>query len=731
MAVTQETFRAGEDRAAERVARLPFGLSWTALTLMGIVALAAALRFGNSGAIGEANTYYTAAVKAMLQSWHNFFFVSAEPGGSVSVDKPPVGLWLQAISAYFLGVNGFAVVLPQILAGIGSVVVLFHLVRRSFGNVAGLLAALALAVTPVAVAVERNNTPDATLIFTLLLAAWAFLKAAEAKRLRFLILGAVLVGIGFNIKMMQALLPLPAFYAMYLFGSEQRWWKKILHLGLATAVLVPVALSWAIVVDMTPADQRPYVGSSSSNSEIDLMAGYNGLQRLLGNRSGWSWQSISQIFSRTSSGDATAGAAQPDGQGAPAQGQMQPPSGQSEMQPQDGQNGTDGRQSRDGQGGFPGGGQGFPGGQGGPGGGGNMFGTGNPGVLRLFQSGLAAQVSWMLPFGLIALVAMAAVAWRREQIVLRRGVILWGGWLVTCAVFFSVAGFFHQYYLAMLGAPLAAVVAMGAVWMWRLYRQSGRLAAALLAGAAVVTLVYQVYAVNMYGSLSWWVVPAVALAALGAVLLVAGLFVDGRRLPQAAFALIVLGLLVIPGVWSGLTTAYANTSGAMTQAYSGQSGQGGPGGMGRDGGRRDGAWSSGQPSAPTQGAAAQSGGKQSLVDYLQERTQDVKYLLVVPSSQAGAGYVLQTGRPVLYAGGFSGSDPVINAESLAKLVAQGDVRYVLWGGDRGGPNGGSSSITSYLQSSCTVVTDASVDTSGSGGGGPGGGASTLYACGVS
>ncbi|KAB8143070.1 glycosyltransferase family 39 protein [Chloroflexia bacterium SDU3-3] len=727
MAVTRETFRAGEERAARRVSRLPFGLSWTALALLGIVALAAALRFGNSGAIGQANTYYTAAVEAMLQSWHNFFFVSAEPGGSVSVDKPPVGLWLQAISAYFLGVNGFAVVLPQILAGIGSVLVLFHLVRRSFGSVAGLLAALALAVTPVAIAVERNNTPDATLIFTLLLAAWAFLKAAEAKRLRFLILGAVLVGIGFNIKMMQALLPLPAFYAMYLFGSEQRWWKKILHLGLATAVLVPVALSWAIAVDMTPADQRPYVGSSSSNSEIDLMVGYNGLQRLLGNRSGWSWQSISQIFSRTSSGGATAGAAQPDGQSAPsAPGQMQPPSGQS---------GADGRQGRAGQGGFPGGGQGFPGGQGGPGGGGmgggNMFGTGNPGVLRLFQSGLAAQVSWMLPFGLIALAAMATAAWRRDQIVLRRGVILWGGWLLTCVVFFSVAGFFHQYYLAMLGAPLAAVVAIGAVWMWRLYRQSGRLAAALLAGAAAVTLAYQVYAVNMYGSLSWWVVPAVALAALGAVLLVAGLFVDGRRLPQAAFALIVLGLLVIPGVWSGLTTAYANTSGAMTQAYSGQSGQGGPGGMGRDGGRRDGAWSSGQqPSAPTQGDAAQSGGKQSLVAYLQERTQDVKYLLVVPSSQAGAEYVLQTGRPVLYAGGFSGSDPVIDAEGLAKLVAQGDVRYVLWGGDRGGPGGGSSGITSYLQSSCTVVTDANVDISGARGG-PGGGASTLYACGVS
>src|SRR6266487_3364429 len=122
---------------------------WELVGLACIILLAAWLRFSNLDSLGYVNHYYTAAVKAMLQSWHNFFFVAAEPGGSVSVDKPPVGLWLQAISAYFLGVNGFAVVLPQLLAGVGSVILLYHLVRRWFGTAAGLLAALVLAVTPV------------------------------------------------------------------------------------------------------------------------------------------------------------------------------------------------------------------------------------------------------------------------------------------------------------------------------------------------------------------------------------------------------------------------------------------------------------------------------------------------------------------------------------------------------------------------------------------------------
>jgi 4-amino-4-deoxy-L-arabinose transferase-like glycosyltransferase len=191
------------------------------LALTAIVIFAAVLRFINIDSLGYVNHYYAAAVKSMMQSWHNFFFVAAEPGGSVSVDKPPVGLWLQTISAYFLGVNAYGLLMPQILAGLASVVVVYHLVRRSFGTTAGLLAALALAVTPVAVAVDRNNTIDSTMIFTLLLAAWAFIKAIETSKMRYLLIGATLVGIAFNIKMMAAYLPVPAFFALYFLGSRE------------------------------------------------------------------------------------------------------------------------------------------------------------------------------------------------------------------------------------------------------------------------------------------------------------------------------------------------------------------------------------------------------------------------------------------------------------------------------------------------------------------------------
>ena len=240
--------------------KIGLGITLAHILVAGIMLLSVGLHFSNLGAIGDANSYYTAAVKSMLQSWHNFFFVAAEPGGSVSVDKPPLGLWIETAFAFVLGVEGWTVSLPNILAGVFSVPLLYHLVKKYMGEVAGLVAALVLVVTPVAIATDRNNTMDGMLVFTLLLAAWAFIAATETDKVHWLFLGAFIVGLGFNIKMLQAFLPLPAFYALYFFGSKTGWFRKIFNLGVASLILLVVSLSWAVIVDLTPADQRPYFG---------------------------------------------------------------------------------------------------------------------------------------------------------------------------------------------------------------------------------------------------------------------------------------------------------------------------------------------------------------------------------------------------------------------------------------------------------------------------------------
>lgn len=197
------------------------------ILLFVVLLLGAFLRFYRLGESGVGNEYYAAAVKSMLLSWKNFFFVAFEPGGSVSVDKPPLGFWIETISAYFLGVNGFALALPNAIAGVLSIFMVYLLVSRPFGKWIGLAAALVLAVTPVAISTERNNTIDGLLVFVLLLAAWAFLQSVYTGKIRWLFLGAFIVGLGFNIKMLQAFLPLPAFYALYFFGAKHGWAKMI------------------------------------------------------------------------------------------------------------------------------------------------------------------------------------------------------------------------------------------------------------------------------------------------------------------------------------------------------------------------------------------------------------------------------------------------------------------------------------------------------------------------
>src|SRR6266700_8195611 len=255
---------------------------WHRLALGGVMLISIFMNFYQLGRNGFGNLYYASAIRSMLDNLHNFLYVSFDPGGFVSIDKPPLGFWLQAASAKLFGFTPFSVFLPQALAGVLSVLLLYYLVRRHFGVVAGLLAALALALCPISVVTNRNITIDSTLALVLLVGAWAVMRAAETVRLRWLLLSAAIVGIGFNVKMLEAYLVVPAYGLLYLLAAPISLWKRMGQLALAVVVLLAISLSWALVVDLTPASLRPYVGSSQNNSEISLALGYNGINRLIG-----------------------------------------------------------------------------------------------------------------------------------------------------------------------------------------------------------------------------------------------------------------------------------------------------------------------------------------------------------------------------------------------------------------------------------------------------------------
>jgi 4-amino-4-deoxy-L-arabinose transferase-like glycosyltransferase len=153
------------------------------LALVGIVGLAAFFRLWRLGAHGYGHMYYAAGVRSMLTGWRNLLFGAFDPAGFISVDKPPVAFWIQAASARLFGFSGWSLMLPEALGGVAAVIVIYYLVRRAWGPGAGLLAALALAITPISVAVDRVNSTDGLLVVVLVFAAWPLLRAAETGRL--------------------------------------------------------------------------------------------------------------------------------------------------------------------------------------------------------------------------------------------------------------------------------------------------------------------------------------------------------------------------------------------------------------------------------------------------------------------------------------------------------------------------------------------------------------------
>lgn len=434
------------------------------VVLILILLTAAFLNAYNIWQDDTANQYYLAAVKSMTQSFHNFFYASFDPSGFVTVDKPPVVLWIQTIFALIFGVHTWSVIIPQALAGVGSVFLLYRMIKPTFGIGAARIAALVMALTPIAVAVSRTNNIDSMLVFTLLLGSSCLLRAVKQGKLVWLLTAFALIGLAFNMKMMQAFMVLPAFVLFYLIATRISLKKKIGSLILSLVLLTGLSLSWAVVVDSTSSSSRPYVGSSQTNSVLELAFGYNGTERLLGQTTGLArsdmntdggrnMQNNSTMQPPNSNGSSFSGNSKSDESTANQNGNQSFGNNSQGPQPPSAQNGVSNG------GGTPPTGDNGPG-NGGPGGGGgksmNKFGTGDAGPLRLFQSALSGQISWMLPFALIGLLG-GIINWyrdRRGQATEVKETIFWAAWLVPVAGFFSVAGFFHHYYLIMLAPRL-------------------------------------------------------------------------------------------------------------------------------------------------------------------------------------------------------------------------------------------------------------------------------------
>ncbi len=230
---------------------------------------------------GWANSYYSAAVQAGQHDLGAFFFGSADWGNSITVDKPPLSLWVMGFSVRLFGLNPWAIMVPQAAMTVGSALLVFGLMRRCFPFAAALLSASVFAFTPITVLLARYNNPDPLMVLLMLSGLYAGVRATEAGKARFLYFAASLLALGFLAKQLQAFLVLPAIALIFLVYSAAAWRKRIMILLTAAAILAMTSFAWPLSVDLTPSGSRPYVGGSTTNSMVELTLGYNGLDRIL------------------------------------------------------------------------------------------------------------------------------------------------------------------------------------------------------------------------------------------------------------------------------------------------------------------------------------------------------------------------------------------------------------------------------------------------------------------
>ncbi len=630
-----------------------------------VIVLSAALNTHRLAQNGYANLFYSAGDSSMLRSLHNFVFVSFDPGGLVTVDKPPLALWVQVASAKLFGLSPLSLLLPEAIAGVLAVALLYVVLARRIGAVAAVAGALALAVFPSFVAVSRDNGVDPVLILLLLLACAVALRACETGRWRTLIGCGVIVGLAFNTKTLAAYLVVPGISLGYLVCAPGPLLRRIAQLLVAGLVMLAVSFAWIAFVELTPAAKRPYVGSSTNNTELGLTFEYNGLGRVEGQAGGPNSTGVKPgayvPAARQRALDAAV-RAHPTPPPPPSKAITLTPAGKPAPAPK-----VTGREKDP-----------IP------------FGE-EPKPLRLFGKGLGDQAGWMLPFalfgllGLLAVVTLAFIDRRRDASRPRRRppppkptlaaalalsrrdprlatALVLGGWFIVEAAVLSLSkGIVHPYYVSALAPGTGAMAGAGVAAFIELAR--GRLShrivgLALAAAALATTVLVEVVLMHREHYMTSFV-PVLAIGtAVGFVALLAM-----RRLAAPGLALAFLLVLVVPSAYAS-TAWLAPVEG--TFAAAGPKAFAGAGGYGVN--------------------AHDLAIDRALLDYVSTHNPGSRWALLTVASDTGSPLML-LGLNVGALGGYSGTDPAVDGPQLAHMVATHEARYVLLGGEyslRGG-----------------------------------------------
>lgn len=651
----------------------------------------------NLSANGWANSFYAAAVQAGSENWEAFLFGSLDSANAITVDKPPAALWLMALSARVFGFSSFSMLLPEVLLAGVSVLLIAHSTRLALrGHLgAGLERAAALgaagifALSPVVALMFRFNNPDAllvTLMVGAVVATQHALRTAAGRHDRaalriagWLVLAGVCLGLGFLTKQFQDLLIVPGLAAAWVLFARTSWVRRLLWLLVPIGSMVVSAGWWIALVELTPADSRPYVGGSQTNSFLELTFGYNGFGRLTGNETGsvggggqgggWGETGITRLFTGSFGQQVSwflptalflllvtivllilAEVARRRGGTAVTE------------RVTDGETGGVTDRATDGNGR-------------------TADGNGRSGSLGA-------------------------------------AVLMWGAWLVvTWLVLSNMNGIVHEYYTVALVPAIAVVIGIGVAV---LLSRPGYVRRLLLAVAWVLTGAWQfIISSEMSGIPGWLRWGVLIVAVLGGLCLI----VTAHRRPTRALASVlvavaILGSAAIPAQLSVRTIA-GSTQGSIVTIAGTSSGMGGgpgggggmPGGGGAPGGGNSTAGDGTERAAggPGGGGGGGMGGllngsepSDELTELLSADASDFTWVAAATGANQAAGYQLALEEPVMAIGGFNGTDPSPTLEEFQQLVAEGQIHYYIGSGTGGGP-GGSDSDSSSSQIAAWVA----------------------------
>ncbi|MGD0555154.1 MAG: glycosyltransferase family 39 protein [Streptosporangiaceae bacterium] len=720
--------------------------SWARPVLLGIAAVAALLYAWNIVDAGLA-PFYSVAVKSMSVSWKAFIFGAFDPNATITIDKLAGSFLPQALSARIFGFHPWSLALPQVIEGVISVLAMYRIVRRWAGVMPGLVAAALFTLTPIAASMFGHSMEDGALTMCLVLAADSYQRAVGEARLRSLIWAGVWIGLGFQAKMLQAWMVLPALAIGYLVCAPAGLGRRVWQTSVAGVIMLAVSLSWIALYTFTPASDRPYVDGSTNNSAIAMVFGYNGLER----------------FGITIKGAVTSGPGVTTGGG--GGGGFRTGTGGSGFPSGGGPGGTTGHGG--GFGGTPPGGtattaktSSTPGGTAGTAPGGNT--TGGAGLgsagssfgsgwTKLLGSEYGPEVGWLYP--LAVLTVIFGLAWTRRakrSDQLRAGFVFWGLWLLTFGLIFSKMGTIpHTAYVASLAPPLAALGGTGIVMFWRTYRANGWRGWVLPAVVAA-QLAWTLFLWRSYGGFLPWARDIIVAAGVIAIVAMIGARLSNRvrtRIATVALAGGIAAIVAAPGAWAAsvLDTKYGGSSfnasagpaggfgggggttggtfASFTERYGDRTGTGrygdglGSGQTGIGGGAGGGITNSATTTLTT--------AEQDIYHYVEANRDGASYLMAVASWETASPYILATGQEVMPMGGFSGSVPEPTLAKVEELVHTGQLRFFLLDsstgtgtGFGGGTDSTSTTISTWVEKSCSTVPAKDYD----------GSTDTLYVC---